>query len=253
MGIFDATNNRTTTTGGVAPYAQPYAQDLLKKTWEVANAPYTPSPSQYVGPGVGLQNAWQNTVDTVNAGAAKNPYANYNNPQLTKQIKDAQGDLASSWNNVQKPAWEGVMANSGSYGNTGVMQATGRAQEDLSRAMGDIASDMRFNAYNTAAGLQENFANRSDAFRQWGSGALNHMGGQQQGFNDKLAGQNYKWWEEAQNHPIRGLNEMRNSLGIGGGTSSTTNSPGPSPAGQFAGGALTAGSIYGAGREYGWW
>lgn len=248
MSIFDASNQQTTTTGGVAPWALPYAQDLLARTQQVANRPYTQSPGTYVGPGQGLQNAWQNAINTSQGGATQNPYAQYNNPELRNQIRAAQGDLASGWNNVQMPAWSKTMANSGSYGNTGVMQATDMAMGDLSKAMGKIGSDMRFGAYNTAANMAENFANRNDAFKQWGANAQMQVGNQMQGFNQAQQNQNQQWFNEAQNYPIQGLDQMRQSLGFGG-TQSTQNAPGPSQAGQFLGGALTAAQI---GKMFGW-
>lgn len=249
MGLLDATNQQATSWGGVAPWAQPYAQDLLSRTQDVMNRPYQQSPGTYVGPGQGLQNAWQNAVNTSQSGATQNPYANMQNPELTRQIRAAQGDLADSWNNVQMPGWSKAMANSGSYGNTGIMQATNNAAGNLSRAMGDIGSSMRSNAYNQAANLSENFANRNDAFRQWGVGTQLGIGAQQQGFNQAQQNQNQQWFNEAQNYPIQGLDQMRQSLGFGG-TSQTQNTPGPSQAGQFLGGAMTT---YQLGKNFGWW
>lgn len=250
MGIFDASNQQSTSYGGVAPYAMPYAMDYLQRAQQVANTPYTQSPSQYVGPNAYMQDAWKGVTQTAQGGATQNPYASMQNPELQRQIRGAQGDLAKSWNDVQMPAWSKAMANSGSFGNSGVMQATGNAMGDLSRAMGDIGSNMRFNAYNQAANLSENFANRNDAFKQWGAGAQMNIGNQMQGFNQAQANQNYNWWQQAQQYPQQQLNVLGNALGVAGGNSQTVNQPGPSQAGQFLGGALAGAQI---GNLMNWW
>jgi hypothetical protein len=107
---------------------------------------------------------------------ASNPYASMSNPYLSQSIADAQGDLVRSYNLTQKPAWDKAMQSSGSFGNTGVMEMQQNAQNDLMKNLGRIGTDMRMNAYNQAANLNENQVGRmfssgeAQAGRQFNAG-----------------------------------------------------------------------------------
>lgn len=248
-----------TTTNQPLPWVQPYMQDYLSRAQEVSNTPYTASPTQYTGPNQTLQQGWQAilnratqgspTMDAANQTLQKTlngGFLNQNNPQLNNQIQAAQGDMTRAWNNVQKPAWEQAMQGSGSFGNTGVMEAYGDAANDFQRNLGRISSDMRFNAYNTERGYQNSALNMAPQFAQQDyndANALLNVGNQQQGFNQAQNAQNYQWWQEAQQYPRNQLNVMGNALGIGG-TGSQQTGPGVSPWSQALGGALTAGQLW---------
>jgi hypothetical protein len=206
-----------TTTSAPLPWMEPHLIDFMGRAQEVANQPYQASPGQYVDPNQTLQTAWQTAANravsgspvmgqatselgdwmkgtgmgrtaasTGGAGEGMNPYANatnqfmgVNNPYLSDTIKNAQGDLASSWNMVNKPQWDKAMASSGSFGNSGVMEANNYAQNQLQQNMGRLGLDARMQAYNQSAGLMEN-----QLARQYGAGEsqLNRQfqGGQNQ-------------------------------------------------------------------------
>lgn len=268
-GIFGATTQTSTQTSEPLQWMQPYMQDYMQRAMGVANQGYTASPSQYVGPNQTMQQGWQAIMNRAMGGSPVMNAANTQltntingrnlngNPQLNAQIKAAQGDVVNAWNNVQKPAWETAMAGSGSYGNTGGMQAYGNAASDLQKNLGRISSDMRFNNYNMERANQMNATSMAPGFANQDyvdANALMGVGAQQQGFNQGQANQNYQWWQEAQNFPRQQLDLYGRAIGaMNGGTQTTTQTPGPSQAGSIAGGALTGMGIYGMGRNYGWW
>ena len=255
----------TTTQSGPPPWAVPYWQDYLSRAQGVANTPYQQSPSQYVGPNQRLQNVWQMAFDQAGGsptmGAANQQlqstlsgsYLGRGNPYLNQQIKAAQGDLVKAWNDVAKPSWDNKMAASGSYGNAGVMQAGANAQDQLQENLGDIASNMRFNAYNTERGNQMQALGLMPSYN---SAQLQNLGfagqaaNQMQGFDQGQANQNYHWWQEAQQYPRQQLNVLGGALTGNLGQTQTQTSPDPSRWSQMLGGALTGLGLYNAFR--GW-
>lgn len=315
-----------TTTSAPLPWMEPYLQSFMGRAQDVANQPYQASPGQYVDPNQTLQASWQaganravsgspimgqaNTqlgdwmkgagmartaAGTGGAGEGMNPYASatnqfmgVNNPYLSDTIRNAQSDLAQSWNMVQKPQWDKAMSGSGSFGNSGVMEANNYAQNQLQQNMGRLGLDARMQAYNQSAGLMENQlarqygAGESQLNRQFQGGqnqaarqdavsnlernlqfqalgmapqfaqqdwndinALGNIGREQQGYLNNAAGQNYKWWEEAQQYPLQRLNAYGQALGIGGqGRTTTEDRPEPSTASTVLGGALTGMTLW---------
>jgi len=257
-----------TTTNAPLPYVQPYLQDYLSKAQDVSNQGYTQGPGTYTGPNNLLNTGWQAVANRATQGspemsAARTQLGNTingnflnANPYLQNQVQQAQGDLAQSYNQVQAPAWDKAMQSSGSFGNTGVMQAQGQAQDMLQRNMGRVASDMYGNAYNTERGYQQQAIGMAPSFAASDYNDANQLlsaGNQMQGFQQAQQNQNQAWYDQAQQYPIQRLNVMGNALGIGstGGTS-TQNSPDVSTASSALGGALTGaqlGSLFG---QAGW-
>lgn len=247
-----------TTTSAPLPWMEPYLQSYIQNAQDVSQTPYTQSPGTYAGPNSYLQGAWQATANrAVNGspvmGAANNTMMTalnggfMNNPYLDSQIQNAQGDLTRAWNNVQKPAWDTTMQRSGSFGNTGVMEAQQNAANDLQRNLGRISTDMRSNAYNSglgfmgqAMGMAPTYANQDYT----DINALNQAGQQQQQFAQNAQNQNQQWWQEAQNYPMQRLGFMGQALGINTGQTETKNTPDPSTAGQLIGGMLTGAQLY---------
>ena len=247
------------TTSAPLPWMEPYLQDYMARNQELANQPYQASPQTYTGPNQTLQNAWQATANRAMQGSPVMSAANQQlqnimgggfmqgNPFLNDQISAAQGDLVRSWNTVQKPAWDTAMQRSGSFGNTGVMEAQQNAANDLQRNLGRIGSDMRFNNYATERGLMQNalgmaptFANQDYVDAQ----QLTNVGNQMQGFDQAQANQNYQWWQEAQNFPRQQLATYGSALGAQTGGTQTQTAPDPSRASQLIGGALTGAQLY---------
>lgn len=248
------------TTNAPLPYVEPYLRDYLSRAYDVSNAPYEQSPGTYVGPNSYLTGAWQATANRAMNGSPVMSAANDtmqkavsggfmgSNPYLDSQIQSAQGDLVKSWNMVQKPAWDKAMQASGSFGNTGIMEAQGNAASDLQKNLGRISSDIRNNAYNSglsfmgqAMSMAPTYANQDYQDIQ----QLTNAGTQQQAFQSAQQNQNQQWWQEAQNFPMQRIGFMGQALGVGGqGQTSTQTAPDPSKLSTALGGGLTGAAIY---------
>lgn len=303
----------TTQNIGLPSYAQPYAEGYLKRAQQVADNPYQAYTGQRVAdfapwqqqalqaqaqrgmsgspvmnaanqalPGMfnGGGQAAQNSYGPVQAQA--NPYAGAN-PYLQQQIDAAQGDVTRNWNNVQKPQWDTAMQRSGSFGNSGVMQANQMAQSDMQRNLGQIASGMRMQDYtqqqqlgesaaNRAlqagqfnATMGENFAGRQDSMYNQGQGRalsalgmapqyaqqdyndinqLQQAGAAYQGQNQKLLDSGYAQFLESRNYPREQLDVFGSALGRIQGNTSQTTSPGTSTGANIVGGLATGAGLY---------
>jgi hypothetical protein len=249
-----------TTTNAPLPWMEPYLQDFMSRAQDVANQPYEQSPQTYTGPNDMLQQGWSAAsqramqgspvMGAANTLATNTMQGNYlnNNPYLDQSIANAQGDLTQAWNTVQKPAWDQSMVRSGSWGNTGVMEANNVAQDTLQKNLGRVATDMRSNAYNTERGLMSQAMGMAPTLANQDYVDVNAMlnaGQQAQTFNQGQADQNYKWWEQAQNYPAKQLGIYGQALGTGGNNGTQTQTaPDPSMASQLLGGGLTGAAIY---------
>ncbi len=268
----------STSTTSTPEWMQKYQNGLVDTAWNQAQQPYTPYGGDYAAGMNGYQqqgidalanraasgsatmgaanNTLQGVMNNPGSSAVANPYANINNPYLDQSIANAQGDLVKSWNNVQLPAWQKAMAGGGSFGNTGVEQATQSAQDDLQKNLGRVATDARMGAYNTAAGLQDSQASRvmqalgmAPTMANQDYTDINNLisaGTQLQGQNQAQIDAAKQQYLDQQNYPRNNLQWMGNMLGLGGnGNSSTTQTqPGASTASQVTGGALTGAALY---------
>lgn len=248
-----------TTQSAPLPWMEPYLQSYMQRAQDVSNVPYTQSPGSYVDPNSYLTNAWQATANRAVNGSPVMSAANNTlttalnggfmgaNPYLDQQVQNAQGDLVRSWNTVDKPAWDKAMQASGSFGNTGVMEANANGQNDLQKNLARISTDMRSNAYNSglsfmgqALGMAPGYANQDYTDLQH----LTDVGTQAQGFAQGAQNQNQAWWQEAQNYPMQRLGFMGQALGVNSGGTQTQTTPDPSTAAQVTGGALTGAALY---------
>ena len=248
------------TTSSPLPWLEPYLTDLASRGQEVANQGYTQSPGTYTEANPYLTAGWEATANRAMQGSPLMSTANSQlqnimsggmmnaNPYLDQQIQQAQGDLASSFNQVNVPAWAKAMQSSGSFGNTGVQEAAGYDYGNLANAMGRISTDMRGNAYNTergymqqAIGMAPSFANQDYVDSQ----QLLNVGAQVQNQNQAAQNQNQAWFTEAQNFPMQQLQNYGSILGMagGGGGVQTQTQPDPSTASQVIGGALTGSQL----------
>ena len=285
-----------TTTQAPLPWMEPYLQDYMGRAQDVANQPYQQGPGTYTGPNSMLTGGWQATANRAQQGSpvmgaasgqlqntlsggqsatmnpyadTANPYASMDNPYLSQSIQNAQGDLTSSWNNVQRPAWEKAMSGSGSFGNSGVAEYASMDANNLQKNLGRIGTDMRGAAYNQAAGFAENQANRRFGAGQQFAGSqdniygqamglalpfanqdytdiahLTQAGQQAQGFDQAAQGQQQDWWNQARQFPQQQLDAYGRALGVGTGGTSTQQVPDASQASQLLGGGLTGAALY---------
>jgi len=258
-----------TTQNQPLPWVQPYMQDYLGRAQEVSNQGYTQSPTQTAQPNDLLTGGWQAIANRAMGGSPvmsagnqtlmdtlSGKFVGQQNPYLDTQISNAQGDLAKSWNTVAKPSWETSALKSGSFGNSAIGELAGNAQGNLANAMGRIGSDMRSNAYNTERGFQQQalgMAPQYAAQDYYDANQLLTAGTQAQGYADRNAGQNYAWWQEAQQFPQQKLDVMGKALG-GMNFGSQHSQPGVSGASSTLGGALVGsqlGNSLGIGADWG--
>ena len=241
-------------------WAVPYQQGYLNRAQAVADRPYQQyqgpmvagmNPYQTAGYGAQAQRAMQGspTMGAANTniqGVLKGDYLG-GNPYLTQQIDAAQGDVVRNYNNVQKPQWDTAGQQSGSFGNSGVMQANQAAQSDLQRNLGNISSTMRFNNYAgersnqmSALGLAPGFANQDYNDINQLTSAGNAMQGQQQRGIDS----DYQQFLDQRNYPQQQLGVMGDALQRSFGSQTTQSQPGASGASQLFGGAITGAGLY---------
>jgi hypothetical protein len=247
-----------TTQNAPLPYVQPYHQDFLARSQEVANQPFQQSPGTYTGPNQFLQAGFDATANRAMQGSPLMSQANSQlsnimgggmmggNPYLSESISNAQGDLTKAWNQVQKPAWDTAMQRSGSFGNTGVMQSNGFAADSLQQNLGRVASDMRGNAYNTERNFMQQALMAAPAFANQDyidSQQLLNVGNQAQQFSQAAQNQNQQWFNEARQFPRDQLGVLGNALGMNQGSTQTQTAPDPSRTSQVVGGALTGASL----------
>lgn len=249
-----------TTTNAPLPWLEPYFRDIASRSQQVANTPYQQAPGTYAAPNNLLQSGWQAVANRAMEGSPVMSAANTQmqstingdyinkNPYLSQNIADAQGDMTRAYNMTNKPAWDKAMQGSGSFGNSGVMEAAAYDRDNLQRNLGRVASDMRGQAYNTERGYQQQAMGMAPQFAQndyMDTNALLNAGAQQQTFNNGYQAQQNQFFQDARNYPQQQLNNYGQNLGFSntGGTSSTS-TPNPSTLSQIVGGAATGVGLY---------
>ncbi len=250
----------TTQNSGFPGWAQPYAQGFLQRAQQVADSPY----QAYTGQRVADMAPWQQQGLQAQAQRAMSgsPVMNAANTQLTStinganlsgnpyldgQIQAAQGDLVNSWNNVQKPQWDTAMQRSGSFGNSGVMQANAMAQDSLQKNLGQIGQNMRYNNYATERGYQQQALGMAPTFAQQDYtdiSKLQDAGAAYQGQNQKLLDNGYAQFLESRQYPQQQVDAFGGALSRIGGNTQTTTTPGTSTGAQVVGGLLTGSALY---------
>jgi hypothetical protein len=165
-----------------------------------------------------IQNQANDTLMQTLQGGQTNPY-------LDSMVGKAQQNLVQNYNNVIRPQQNALQAQSGSFGNTGVMQSIGQQQNQLEQNLGDISTQMYGQAYDQdrarqmqALGMAPDYANQqyNDAKQLLGAGALQQQNDQQN------LDFNYQQFQDAQNQPYKNLAAMGSPFGQNMGGSSTT-------------------------------
>lgn len=197
----------------------------------LANTPY----QAYTGTGVAPLNDYQNQALSLIQDRATNGSDIMNtanstltgllgdntNPYLDQQVASAQKSVTDAYNNVQRPQQTSAMVNSGSFGNSGLQQAQQYQDSQLQQNLGNIASTMYGNAYNTnqanklsALGMAQSYGNQAytDASQLLNAGTTAYNQAQD------TADFNYQQYQNQQNYPLQqisaiggGLNNMSGS------------------------------------------
>lgn len=201
------------------------ATALSNVATQVGNTPY----QAYTGQGVADLNQMQQAAMGLTANRALNGSQTINNaetalnqfiqggntnPYLDKMVQKAQDSVVSNFNT-------GAI-NSGSFGNSGL-------QETLTKGLGDVATNMYGNAYNTDQ------ANRMQAISQaqtFGNQAyqdasqLFNMGQQAQNNTQDKLDFNYQQYLNQQDYPLKQMQALTGVLGQNMGSTTTSTQSG---------------------------
>lgn len=257
-------SEKTTTTQDIPPWMRPYAENFMKQSQTVANAPY----QAYGGRTVAQLNPYQTAgLDSIAMrGMQGSPinqaagseltktlgggYLN-NNPYMDAMVGQAQGDLIHGYQQSVIPQLDMLDARSGSFGNTGVASARTDAQRTLLGQLGDISTNLRGNDYAAernrmqgAIGMAPTIANQDYV----DANAVLNAGGVYQNQSQANLTDTYNRFLEQRDYPRQQLNILGQGLGMNFGGTQTTNAPSNSNvAGGAMGGALAGaqlGSIF---------
>lgn len=263
----------STTTQDVPAWARPYLQSYMQQGANIGRGQWSPYTGQrYTG-----NNAYQNAgieqqAQQAQGGSAVNNAASANltgtlngdylssgNPYLTQQIDKAQGDVVRNYNLTARPRQDQMMARSGSFGNSGVAQASQEEDRNLQDNLSNISVQMRGADYTNernrqmqAAGLAPGAAQAgyNDSQQLYNAGTAQNQPAQQ---NMDFA---YQQWTDQQNDPYKRLTAQGAPFGANlGGVTTSTQPQGSSAAGAIGGGLAGAslGNKIGGQFGYGGW
>ena len=102
-------------------------------------------------------------------GVGANPYSGQNT-FLNNAIDSSSRDITKNFNDVVQPQMDRAMQQSGSFGNSGVQQAQGRAYDELGKTLANNSNNMRMQDYTAQQGLAENALNRSQGLNTFNAG-----------------------------------------------------------------------------------
>jgi hypothetical protein len=255
----------STSTTDVPAWARPYLQQYMQQGAALGQGQYTPysgqryvSQNPYQAQGIEQQAAMAQGGAAVNNAASGNltstlngDYLSSGNPYLTQQIDKAQGDVVRNYNLTARPRQDQMMARSGSFGNSGVQQASQEEDRMLQDNLSNISVQMRGADYTNernrqmqAAGLAPgaSAAGYNDAQQLYNAGTAANQPAQQD------ADFAYQQWTDQQNDPYKRLTATGAPFGANLGSVSTqTGAPGSSTAGALGGGLAG----WGMGRQMG--
>lgn len=230
----------STTTQEIPSELKPLASAYTTKAIDLGNQTYQPYTGQRYADLNQTQNAGLQMVQdramngSQTMGNAENSLNGFinggnTNPYLDQMVNRAQQSVVDQFNNTTKPQTEAAMRNSGSFGNSGLLQMQQNQQKQAGQQMSDIATNMYGNAYNTdqankmqAIGMAPTFGN---AAYQDASQLLNAGQIQQDQAQNPLDFA-YQQSQESQNLPYKQLAAMSGVFGSNLGSTSTTQQSG---------------------------
>lgn len=219
---------------------KPLLNNVADLSNELANTPWQGYDGQrYADLNSTQQQALQMVQDRATGGSALMDTANQSltgllqggqaNPYLDQMVGSAQKSLVDSYNMSTKPQMEAAMANSGSFGNSGLQQMQQQSQNQLQQNLGDVATQMYGNAYNTnqanqlqALGMAQSYGNQAytDADKLLSAGDV----AQNQAQNNLDFG--YEQYLSQQDDPYKRLQAMTGVLNNSAGSTTTTKQSG---------------------------
>lgn len=229
---------KSTTSQGLDPRLYPLVDTFTAQAQQVANAPWQGySGDRFAGmntdqsqaldmirqqAGSGVQGQAEGALGQFLQGGQENPY-------LTQQIAQAQSETADAYNRQVRPNQVMQAVQSGSFGNANVMDAQAKQDSQLQQNLGNIASGMRFNAYNTDQANKMQALGMSPAIQQAGytnAGQLLNAGNLQQNQAQDQADFAFQQFQEQQNDPYKKLQAMSGVFGTPGFQTQTTTQSG---------------------------
>ena len=154
-------------------------------------------------------------MDAANSSLTGMLQGGQTNPYLDQMVGKAQQSVVDSYNLSAKPQMEAAMVGSGSFGNSGLQQMQQKSQSDLQDNLGNVATQMYGNAYNTnqanqlqALGMAQSYGNQAytDASQLLRAGDTM----QDQSQNNLDFG--YEQWQQQQDDPYKKLQAMTGSF-----------------------------------------
>jgi len=210
--LFKGGSQSSTTVPTVPSQLQPLLSLYTSQATNIANTPYQYySGQRYADLNPTQNNAIQMIQDRASNGSPVMDQANATltstlkggntNPYLDSLVQRAQDSVKSNM--------IGTMVGSGSFGNSGVQEAMGRA-------LGDTATSMYGNAYNTdranqmqALGMAPQYGNQAYT----DAGQLLNAGNVQQQNTQNNLDFGYQQFQDAQNYPFKQLQATGGVLG----------------------------------------
>ena len=229
---------KSTTSQGLDPRLYPLVDTFTSQAQQVANTPYQAyTGERFAGmntdqtqaldmirqqAGSGVQGQAESALGSFLQGGQENPF-------LTQQIQKAQTETADAYNRQVRPNQVMQAVQSGSFGNANVMDAQAKQDSQLQQNLGDIASGMRFNAYNTDQSNRMQALGLSPSIQQAGftnAGQLLNAGNLVQNQAQDKADFSYQQFQEQQNDPYKKLQAMSGVFGTPGFQTQTTTQSG---------------------------
>lgn len=151
------------------------------------------------------------------------------NPYLDQQVANAQKSVVDSYNLTTKPQLEAAMVGSGSFGNSGLQQMQQQSQNQLQQNLGDVATQMYGNAYNTNQGNRLQALGMAQGFANQDYTDLNQMLSAGNTYQDQAQNQAdfaYDQYQQRQDDPYRRLQAMTGVMNGTAGSTTTTKQSG---------------------------
>ena len=226
------------TTQGLDPRLYPLVDTFTAQAQKVAETPWQAYTGNRFAGMNGDQNQALNMIRQQSQsgvqGQAESALGSFlqggqENPFLTQQIQKAQAETAAAYSRQVRPNQVMQAVQSGSFGNANVMDAQAKQDSQLQQNLGDIASGMRFNAYNTDQANRMQALGLSPSIQQAGytnAGQLLNAGNLQQNQAQDQADFSYQQFQAQQDDPYKKLQAMSGVFGTPGFQTQTTTQSG---------------------------
>lgn len=205
------------------------AEQLAQTPWQGYNGQRFADTNQTQNMGIGMvQNRALNGDPTMNQATdtlQQTLRGGQTNPYLDSLVSKAQGSVVEQFNNMTKPQTESAMVNSGSFGNAGLSQMMQTQQKAAADKMGDIATSMYGNAYNTDRANQMNALQMAPTYGNQAyqdAGQLMNAGNFQQSQQQRNMDFGYQQFQDAQNDPYKKMQATGGVISQGTGQRTTT-------------------------------